>query len=406
MAFAAQEVPHAEQAEAEHEAGHADPFAIILLELAALILAAVFGRWAAGRLNQPSVLGELLIGVVLGNVGYWLGRPFFILVMHADRAGEIFEWTWGSGLSVVEAAQRVFSAAELAPGGVGEQLVHILTGPDAGRSILMVMAIWLFSNLGVILLLFMVGMESSVEEMLQVGPRATAVAIVGIVAPFALGLAAGMWLLPEASTPTHLFLGATLSATSVGITARVFKDLGKLQLPEAKVILGAAVIDDILGLIILAVVVGIVATGEVHVSEVAQILVLSAVFLGGMVFLGDRLVTRAISWFSRAERRHLKLLFPLTLAFLAAWLANQIGLAAIVGAFAAGLILCEGHFGEHTEQRTTAAEMIAPLEALFAPIFFVLMGMQVNLASFVEPGTLGLGHPGQGGGGACRRKWH
>lgn len=194
----------------------------------------------------------------------------------------------------------------------------------------------------------------------------------------------------QASTPVHLFLGATLSATSVGITARVFKDLGKLQTSEARVILGAAVIDDILGLVILAVVVGIVATGRVHLSEVARILVLSALFLGGMVLLGKRLMHYPVAWFSRADRKHLKLLFPLTLAFLAAWAASMIGLAAIVGAFAAGLILSEEHFMEYTLTRTTTTELIAPLEALFAPIFFVLMGMQVNLNSFLEPGTPGL----------------
>jgi Kef-type K+ transport system membrane component KefB len=188
----------------------------------------------------------------------------------------------------------------------------------------------------------------------------------------------------------HLFLGATLSATSVGITARVFKDMNKLQTREARVILGAAVIDDILGLIILAVVVGIVATGEIQLTEVARILFLSVLFFTTLIVLGDRIVRRAVRLFSRWERRNLKLLFPLTLAFLGAWLANLIGLAAIVGAFAAGLILSERHFEPHTDSRSTAMELIAPLETLFAPIFFALMGMQVNLASFLQPGTLGL----------------
>jgi Kef-type K+ transport system membrane component KefB len=177
----------------------------------------------------------------------------------------------------------------------------------------------------------------------------------------------------------------------VGITARVFKDLNKLHTPEAKVILGAAVIDDILGLILLAVVVGIVATGEVQVREVLRIVGLSLLFLSVVILLGERFLRWSILLVSLLEQRYLKLLFPLFLAFIMAWLANLIELATIVGAFAAGLILDERLFvrGEG-EAHMTMEELIAPLEALFAPIFFVLMGMQVNLASFLQPGTIWL----------------
>lgn len=381
---------HALEQGAERGGGHADPFSRILLALAVLILAAVFGRWLAGRFNQASVLGELVIGIIVGNLGYALREPFFVLVMHLEAAGEIFQAVWTTGLPVGDVTRQIFSPAELTAGGIGEQITQLLTGPEAGTLLLMALALWMFSNLGVILLLFMVGLESSVEEMLQVGPRAILVAVVGIVAPFFLGFAASTWLLPESSPADHLFLGAILAATSVGITARVFKDLNKLHTQEAKIVLGAAVIDDILGLIILAVVAGIVTTGEIRLNQIAQILILSVVFFTVLIFLGDRIVCRGVSLFSRGERRNLKLLFPLTLAFLAAFLANAIGLAAIVGAFAAGLILSEKHFEPHTDSQVTAREMIAPLEALFAPIFFVLMGMQVKLASFLQPGTLGL----------------
>jgi Kef-type K+ transport system membrane component KefB len=375
---------------AEPEPGHTDPFSDILLQLAVVIVAAVFGRWAASRFHQPAVLGELLIGVVVGNIGYWFQRPLFVLVMHLDSVSAVFRSVWNTGLSVSEAIQQVFSAAELAPGGSGELLVQILTGPGAAKFVLMGFAFWVFSSLGVILLLFMVGLESSVEEMMHVGARATLVAVVGIVAPFLLGVGASAWLLPGSPSSVHLFLGATLAATSVGITARVFKDLNKLHTAEAKVILGAAVIDDILGLIILAVVVGIVATGEVRVTDVARILVLAFMFLVTLIVFGDRIVRRTLSVFGRWERQNLKLLFPLTLCFVAAWMANLIGLAAIVGAFAAGLIVTEKHFEPYGDSRGTATELIAPLEALFAPVFFVLMGMQVNLASFLQPGTVGL----------------
>ncbi len=378
---------HAAHPSDDHAGGHIDPFSYILIELGLVVVLAMFGRWLAGRVAQPAVLGELLIGVALGNIGYWLDRPLFVLTMHLSEAQDLFRQVWRSGASVREAAQQVFTESQLAEGGVGQALVRIMTGPEGVDFLLMAIALWMFSSLGVILLLFMVGLESSVEEMTKVGARATLVAIVGVVAPFALGMVAGIWLIPEQGTPVHLFLAATLCATSVGITARVFKDLQALQRSEAKIILGAAVIDDILGLIILAVVVGIVATGEFRAGDVVRISLLSIVFLGAVILLGGRLAHLAARVMKVLDRDHSKLLFPLALAFLLSWLANQIELATIVGAFAAGLILEEHYFGEEAKG-ITVEQLVAPLERIFAPIFFVLMGMQVNLASFVEPGTL------------------
>src|SRR5262249_10290209 len=156
------------------------------------------------------------------------------------------------------------------------------------------LSLWLFSNFGVTLLLFMVGLESTVPEMLAVGRRALAVAVVGIVAPFALGFAPSRLLLSGAPLTLYPFLCAPVRATSVGITARVFRDLGRLQSPEARVILGAAVIDDILGLVVLAIVVGIVATGSVQLGDVARISGLSVLFLGGVLLFGERIVRRLV----------------------------------------------------------------------------------------------------------------
>jgi len=374
---------------AESGGGHADPFAGVLLSLAAVIVIAMVGRWVAQALDQPSVLGELLAGVVVGNFGFWLGAPLFVLIMHLGNAQPIFALVWNSGLDVAAAAARVYSPAELEPGGVGAAVVAILTGPHASEHIIAAAGLWLFSNLGVILLLFMVGLESTVAEMLAVGPRALAVALVGVIAPFTLGYAASAWLVPETPSSVHLFVGATLCATSVGITARVFKDLDRLQTAEAKIILGAAVIDDVLGLVILAVVSGIVASGGVSIGEIARISLLSALFLGVVILFGERLVKAMVPVMEALDRRHLRLLFPLALAFGLSWLANQIELAAIVGAFAAGLILNEKQFpklsGEHAIE---IAQMIHPLEAIFAPVFFVLMGMQVNLATFGAGDTI------------------
>ena len=376
------------------EGGHADPFAPVLLELAMVVLAAAIGRRAAGLAGQPAVLGELVIGVVIGNVGYWLGAPLFVLLMHFDEVIKVVAVAWNSPLSVAEAAAKALPAVDLGPGSVGARVVEALSGAEGGRWVLMTLVVWLLSNLGVTLLLFMVGMESSVEELVGVGPRALVVAVIGIVAPFALGFLTTSLLLPAAPSAVHLFVGATLSATSVGITARVFQDLRRLQSAEAKLILSAAVIDDVLGLIVLAVVAGVVATGGIHLGEVARITLLSAAFMATVIFLGDRIARRLARAFRRLEPTQTRLLFALTSAFLMGWLANLIGLATIVGAFAAGLIVSDTHFPAREDGNDATGEtlhaLVAPLEQIFAPVFFLLMGMQVNLSTFARPGMLGV----------------
>ncbi|WP_299877060.1 cation:proton antiporter [uncultured Cocleimonas sp.] len=380
-----------------------EPFSFILLELAVIIGMASIGRGLALRFNQASVLGELMIGVLLGNIAYWLGNPLATVIMHLDDAQKLLEEVWRSGSSINDAALHVFNGNELAEGGISQELISIIVGPHAMDTLLMTMTLWLFSNLGVILLLFMIGLENSVTDMIKVGTRSLLVSIIGVVAPFSLGFIASSWFLPDASTPAHLFIGATLSATSVGITARVLKDLNRFKSKEARVILGAAVIDDILGLIILAIVIGIVSTGSVQIADVSQILLLSIGFIALVLLYGEKSVGWLVSKFYQVfSKIQVKLLFPLALAFLMAAFTNFIGLASIVGAFAAGLIVNDEHFGDskkrsqHCDENgrfdysPTTQELINPIESLFAPVFFVLMGMQVNLKTFLETQTIWL----------------
>jgi Kef-type K+ transport system membrane component KefB len=186
-----------------------------------------------------------------------------------------------------------------------------------------------------------------------------------------------------------------LCATSVGITPRVFQDLGSLQTLEARIILGAAVIDDVMGLIVLAVVSGvIVASGSgatFSYGAIALIVVKAVVFLAGALFLGRYLSPRLFALASRLQARSVLLALGLAWCFLFSWLANVIGLAPIVGAFAAGLILEDVHYrgfvdrGEHALE-----ELIHPISAFLAPVFFVLMGMRTDLRAFAVPGVLGL----------------
>ena len=192
--------------------------------------------------------------------------------------------------------------------------------------------------------------------------------------PFAMGVGLSLFLIPESNLATDLFIGSSMAATSVGITARVFKDLNKLQTSVAKLVLGAAVIDDILVLILLAVVVGIVTTGEFHMIEMVKISILSVAFVGGLIFLVGRFMDRFTKYFAHFERGNLALYFPLCMAFLIAWSANLIGLATIVGAFVAGLIISEEHFKPYTGGDSPLMKVISPLRGTFCTHLFCSYG--------------------------------
>jgi Kef-type K+ transport system membrane component KefB len=324
---------------ATENAGHGDPVASVVLALTVILVAAKLGGELATRLGQSAVLGELVVGVLLGNltlVGY-------------------------SGLD------------------------HLWTDPT----------IDMLARLGVLVLLFEVGLESTVGQMLKVGLPSLLVATLGVVAPFALGWGVGAWLLPGHSVYVHAFLGATLCATSVGITARVLKDLGRLQTKEARIVLGAAVIDDVMGLVVLAVVTGMIGAVDQGASfsffSVAAIILKATAFLVVSLFLGVRLSPKLFRLASRLQARGVLLALGLALCFLMSWLANLVGLAPIVGAFAAGLILEDVHYRNFVDRGEHHLEdLIQPIVGFLAPVFFVLMGLRTDLRSFAAPGVLGL----------------
>jgi len=196
------------------------------------------------------------------------------------------------------------------------------------------------AELGVIILLLQIGLETRLADLLKVGGRAAAVGTFGIVAPFALGaFLVGPWLLPGLDTNAYLFLGATLAATSVGITGRVFRDLGKLGTPAARIVLGAAVIDDVLGLVILAVVSSLVQVGQISAGDVTWIIAKSVLFLAGSIWLGRMVAPHSSRWLAKLDAGP-SMLFAQVLAtgLFLAWLAHVMGLAPIIGAFAAGLL--------------------------------------------------------------------
>jgi len=319
--------------------GHGGPVVPVLFGVAIILAVAKLGGEVFERIGQPAVLGELVFGVLLGNLTL-----------------------------------------------VGVNYFEFL-GTNLGIEIL--------AQIGVILLLFDVGLESNVQEMLSVGVSSLLVAVLGIVAPFFLGWAASAYFLPNEELLVHLFIGATLCATSVGITARVLTDLGKISARESKIILGAAVIDDILGLVILAVVTGIISAantgGDLASMDVVMIIIKAVIFLGGAIVIGGWLSPRMFKLASRLRIKGMLLTTSLIFLFVLSWAADQIGLATIVGAFAAGLILDEVHYKDFIDRGAhTLEEVIHPLTVFLVPIFFVLMGIRVDLSSFGQASILGF----------------
>jgi Kef-type K+ transport system membrane component KefB len=300
-----------------------------LLVLAAILIAAKLLGELAERIGQPAVLGELIAGVLLG----------------------------GSVLGVVPT------------GGVEAELIHVL------------------AELGVVLLLFEIGLETDLREMFRVGPASLAVALVGVALPFAFGYLFWRYA-PHASSGSGdlvtaaIFIGATLTATSVGITARVLSDLGRMNTPEARIIIGAAVIDDVLGLVILSVVTGVAAGASLSVLGILRTLGVAVGFLVVAVVVGRFLAPRLFDVINRMRVRYVLLVASIAFALGLAALAGLAGSALIIGAFAAGLVL------SGTNQFDTIEHEVRPVASIFTPIFFVSVGASVDLA-LLNPSTPG-----------------
>ena len=292
------------------EVGH---FLYILI---VILLAAKLGGELFERIGQPAVLGELVAGVVVGT--------------------------------------SVLGIVPVDPSEPYGSIVHVM------------------AEIGVVILLFEIGLETDLREMFRVGSAAFTVAVVGVVLPFFFGYM--FWHLYQGGASlVAIFVGATLTATSVGITARVLTDIGKINTSEARIIIGAAVIDDILGLLILAVVEGLAETGHVSILSVGKLFALAVGFLAAAMAIGLSTAPWLFELVNRMRVRGVLVTVALVFALLLAYLADLVGLAPIVGAFAAGLIL------SRTNQFDTIAEQIKPVADIFTPLFFVSIGAAVDV---------------------------
>jgi Kef-type K+ transport system membrane component KefB len=328
-----------------------DPLAPMLVLLAVLWLAAKLGGEAAVRLKLPAVAGQILVGVLLA-----------VLVRH---------------LSGLPASHGFLGFLK------SEDFIGFM---EVSHNSL--------AYIGIVLLMFMVGLESSVPQMMKVGWASLRVAVVGVIVPMALGLLGAYILLPK-GTPyaVDLFIGACLCATSIGISASVLRERNASDSKEGRVVIGAAVIDDVLGLLVLVAVSGLAEAssrgGSLPWGDLGRTLGLAFLFLALALTAGRWLSPRIFGWASRFRGEEILLPFALAFAFALAYLGSLVGLATIVGAYAAGLILEHRHVEAlQVRERRSLEEMVHPVVAIFAPLFFVLTGASIDPSVLTSPFTL------------------
>jgi Kef-type K+ transport system membrane component KefB len=293
----------------------------LLADLALIYLAAKIGGELFLRLKQPAVLGELVAGLIVGV----------------------------SGLQWIDPQQPI---------------LHLM------------------AQIGVTLLLFEIGLESDIKALFRVGKQALAVGLIGMVAPFALGY--GIMTAMGAAPLLSVFVGATMTATSIGITAKVLSDLKRLNSTEGKIILGAAILDDILGIVILSVIAGVTSGTSFSWPSVALIFVKSLAFLTVALVVGNLARPYFMRLIQQLRSRGVLLTASLIFAFALAVIAEKLGSAAIIGAFAAGLVLAK------SDQRHDLEKHLRPVTDFFLPIFFVTVGAGVELGLFADPATVML----------------
>ncbi|MFM7408927.1 MAG: cation:proton antiporter [Cuspidothrix sp.] len=318
--------------------------AAVLLSLVVIYFASKLGGELCNKVGLPPVLGELLGGVLVGvSVLHLLVFP----EGGTDTSNSLIMYFLQTTAGLTpEATPQVFAAQS--------EVISIL------------------SELGVIILLFEIGLESNLKELMAVGIQAFVVATVGVIVPFAAGTVGLMTIFGISAIPA-IFAGAALTATSIGITSKVLSEIGRLNSKEGQIILGAAVIDDILGIIVLAVVGSLAKDGVVDVGNVIYLIISASAFLIGAIVLGNVFNKSFVAIADKLKTRGELVIPAFIFAFMMAYLASVIHLEAILGAFAAGLVL------EETDKRKELQKQVIPIADMLVPIFFVTVGAKTDL---------------------------
>jgi Kef-type K+ transport system membrane component KefB len=316
----------------------------VLLTLVTIYISSKIGSEVSKRLDLPPVLGELVAGLIVGvSVINLIVFPEGGLTANDSVLMHLLQWLNHLSPAAIE---TVFESQS--------EVISVL------------------AELGAIVLLFEIGLESDLRQLKSVGIQAMIVACVGVIVPFAAGMAGLMLLFHLAAIPA-IFAGAALTATSIGITSKVLAELGQLKSTEGQIIVGAAVIDDVLGIIVLAVVASLAKTGEIDVKNVIFLIVNATAFLFGSILLGGFFSKSFVAIVEQLKTRGNIIIPAFSFAFFMAFLGNAIHLEAILGAFAAGLVLDE------TDARNELDELIKPIADLLVPIFFVTVGARADL---------------------------
>jgi Kef-type K+ transport system membrane component KefB len=316
----------------------------VLLSLVAIYIASKIGAEISKRIDFPPVLGELVAGVIVGI-------SVLNIIIFPD-----------SGMSADDSV--IMKLIQLTNSLNPTELTEVFTAQSEVISVL--------AELGVIILLFEIGLESDLRQLKEVGIQAIVVACVGVAVPFAAGTVGLMLIFHIAAIPA-IFAGAALTATSIGITSKVLSELGQLKSKEGQIIVGAAIIDDILGIIVLAVVASLAKTGTIDTLNVVYLIASATIFLIGSILLGSFFNQGFVKISKLLETRGNVIVPAMIFAFIMAFIGNAIHLEAILGAFAAGLVLDE------TDAREELDEFIKPIADIFVPIFFVTVGARADL---------------------------
>ena len=326
---------------------HQDEVAETLIQVGRFLIIFVAARSLAElmvRLQLPSILGELLAGVLIGVSGLHLLLP-------PESGAQLAAWP----------VQFLSQLASVSTERVREIYVTTFGGLQQ------------VSTLGLYALLFLTGLESELDELVAVAPQAATVALTGVVLPFVAG-SAGLYYLFHLPVIAAVFAGAAMTATSIGITASVFGELGFLKTREGQIVIGAAVLDDILGIVILAVVVSLASGDGLRLAPILKLVLAALVFVAAAIWLSERAAPLFDQLLDRLKAPGEVVVAAFVVLSLCCFASQAIGLEAALGAFAAGLILSQ------SERTEAIQETVKPLVALFATVFFVLIGTGMDLS--------------------------
>jgi len=355
--------------------------ASLIFGIVMILSFALLGRIGARKLGLPTVFGELLMGILIGNLFYFWGYDLMVILREGATCVDMARLAL-SGHSWDEAARLVLGEES------SKAVIDLLRSPSGIQYLQFSQAADLFSRFGLMFVMFHIGLGTYVIAQLRsLDADSLKVAVIGAFAPMLLGFIVIFLLTSDTSHVEHIFIAATLGTTSIAVTSRVLTRIRQNHSREAQVILGAAVMDEILGLVMLAIASGIAVAGSAEIGDIGRTTIRTCLFLICAFGFGPTFLRLLIRLLRRFDLLEAKLFVSFIIVMFLAGLASIVQISPIVGAFAAGLLMHESHFktwGDLHKDKHTIKELFAPLEVIIVPAFFVLMGIQVKLETLFD----------------------